>query len=89
MMEVRRGEAEADGADELVPTAPPASAANGAPGGAVGPLVEPAEQQSSTEPALRVPEAQTPLPEVDQAMPLLGMFAEVVGRRRARYKIAR
>jgi hypothetical protein len=40
------------------------------------------------EPVLRVPEARTPLPAVDAAMPLFGVFAEVVGRRRARYKIA-
>lgn len=51
------------------------------------PAVEP-DDGPGTEPVLRVPEAQTPLPEVDQALPLLGMFADVVGRRRARYKIA-
>ena len=43
---------------------------------------------AGSEPVLRVPEAQTPLPEVDRALPLLAMFADVVGRRRARYKIA-
>lgn len=50
--------------------------------------VESDEAAGGSEPVLRAPEAQTPLPEVDQAMPLLAMFAEVVGRRRARYKIA-
>jgi hypothetical protein len=54
---------------------------------AAPPPTEPDEGPSS-EPVLRVPEAQTPLPEVDRALPLLGMFADVVGRRRARYKIA-
>jgi hypothetical protein len=54
-----------------------ASAANGV-GGDV----------SASEPVLRVPEALTPLPAVDRAMPLLAMFGDVVGRRRARYKIA-
>jgi hypothetical protein len=47
-----------------------------------------ADDSAGTEPVLRVPEAQTPLPEVDKALPLLGMFADVVGRRRARYKVA-
>jgi hypothetical protein len=60
----------------------PAVRADGEP----GPPVE-ADDAASTEPVLRVPEAQTPLPEVDRALPLLGMFADVVGRRRARYKI--
>jgi len=43
---------------------------------------------ASPEPVLRVPEARTPLPAVDAAMPLLSLFGDVVGRRRARYKIA-
>jgi hypothetical protein len=47
-----------------------------------------ADDGAGIEPVLRVPEAHTPLPEVDKALPLLGMFADVVGRRRARYKIA-
>jgi hypothetical protein len=42
----------------------------------------------SVEPVLRAPEDLTPLPAVDAAMPLLGLFATVVGRKRARYKIA-
>jgi hypothetical protein len=44
--------------------------------------------EGSAEPVLRVPEELTPLPAVDAAMPLLGLFATVVGRKRARYKIA-
>jgi hypothetical protein len=40
------------------------------------------------EPVLRVPEELTPLPAVDAAMPLLTHFATVVGRKRARFKIA-
>lgn len=39
-------------------------------------------------PVLCVPEELTPLPAVDAAMPLLEHFALVVGRARARYKIA-
>lgn len=42
----------------------------------------------TSEPVLRVPEELTPLPAVDAAMPLLEHFALVVGRTRARYKIA-
>jgi hypothetical protein len=66
---------------QLPPAAVPADAA-------VRPSAELDESALGSEPMLRVPEAQTPLPEVDQALPLLGMFADVVGRRRARYKIA-
>lgn len=44
--------------------------------------------EGSSEPVLRSPEELTPLPAVDAAMPLLGLFATVVGRKRARYKIA-
>ncbi|HTT94545.1 MAG TPA: hypothetical protein VMF55_07715 [Solirubrobacterales bacterium] len=40
------------------------------------------------EPVLRIPEGLTPLPAVDAAMPLLEHFATVVGRKRARFKIA-
>jgi|SRR5215207_414268 len=66
---------------QLPPAAVPADAA-------ARPSAELDESALGSEPMLRVPEAQTPLPEVDQALPLLGMFADVVGRRRARYKIA-
>lgn len=45
-------------------------------------------QDSGSEPVLRVPEDLTPLPAVDAAMPLLEHFAMVVGRKRARFKIA-
>ena len=44
--------------------------------------------EGAVEPVLVVPESLTPLPAVDAAMPLLEHFASVVGRRRARYKIA-
>ncbi len=61
---------------------------------AVADEVQPAAQdppydaeEGSAEPVLRVPEELTPLPAVDAAMPLLGMFATVVGRKRARYKV--
>lgn len=37
---------------------------------------------------LRVPESLTTLPAVDQAMPLFSLFSGIVGRKRARYKIA-
>lgn len=56
---------------------------DGRPGGEVV-LAE----DSGPEPALRVPESLTPLPAVDAAMPLLEHFATVVGRKRARFKIA-
>lgn len=45
-------------------------------------------EDSGPEPVLRVPEDLTPLPAVDAAMPLLEHFATVVGRKRARFKIA-
>lgn len=45
-------------------------------------------EDSGSEPVLRVPEDLTPLPAVDAAMPLLEHFAMVVGRKRARFKIA-
>lgn len=47
-----------------------------------------AVEEAGPEPVLRVPEELTPLPAVDAAMPLLAHFATVVGRKRARYKIA-
>lgn len=52
------------------------------------PAVVANELDTGPEPVLRVPEAMTPLPAVDEAMPLLEHFATVVGRKRARYKIA-
>ena len=45
-------------------------------------------EDAGPEPVLRVPEDLTPLPAVDAAMPLLEHFATVVGRKRARFKIA-
>jgi hypothetical protein len=45
-------------------------------------------EDSGPEPVLRVPENLTPLLAVDAAMPLLEHFATVVGRKRARFKIA-
>lgn len=48
----------------------------------------PAEEPEGREPVLRVPEELTPLPDVDPALPLFGAFAEILGRRRARYKVA-
>lgn len=47
-----------------------------------------AVETNGPEPVLRVPEELTPLPAVDVAMPLLKHFAMVVGRKRARFKIA-
>lgn len=47
-----------------------------------------AEEPEGREPVLRVPEELTPLPDVDPALPLFGAFAEILGRRRARYKVA-
>jgi len=47
-----------------------------------------AAEEVSAEPVLRAPEELTPLPAVDAAMPLLELFSVVVGRKRARYKIA-
>jgi hypothetical protein len=52
-----------------------------------GRVLEPVEDRGAV-PVLRVPESLTPLPAVDAAMPLLAHFAAVVGRKRARYKIA-
>lgn len=52
-----------------------------------GGTVEPSEE-GGTEPVLRISEDLTPLPAVDAAMPLLEHFATIVGRKRARYKIA-
>lgn len=49
--------------------------------------IDPVED-GGPEPVLRVPESLTPLPAVDAAMPLLEHFATVVGRKRARFKIA-
>jgi hypothetical protein len=40
------------------------------------------------QPVILVPEALTPLPQVDQALPVLGLFAGLLGRRHARYKVA-
>lgn len=45
-------------------------------------------EASGSKPVLRAPEELTPLPAVDAAMPLLEHFALVVGRKRARFKIA-
>lgn len=47
-----------------------------------------ADAVNGLEPVLRAPEELTPLPAVDSAMPLLEHFALVVGRKRARFKIA-
>lgn len=47
-----------------------------------------APEDVTAEPVLRVPEELTPLPAVDAAMPLLELFSAVVGRKRARYKVA-
>jgi len=55
----------------------------GQPGGVVA-----STEDTGPEPVLRVPEDLTPLPAVDAAMPLLEHFATVVGRKRARFKIA-
>lgn len=49
--------------------------------------IDPVED-GGLDPVLRVPESLTPLPAVDAAMPLLEHFATVVGRKRARFKIA-
>ena len=51
------------------------------------PPPEPGEEEEP-EPQLLVPVERTPLPEVDQAMPVLSLLPGVVGRRRGRYKIA-
>lgn len=40
------------------------------------------------EPVLRVPEELTPLPRIDASLPILTLFGSIVGRRRARYKLA-
>jgi len=46
------------------------------------------DQALRPEPVLRVPEDLTPLPAVDLALPTLSLFSGVLGRRRARYKVA-
>lgn len=46
------------------------------------------ERFEPVEPRLLVPIERTPLPEVDQAMPLLSLFPAVLGRHRGRYKVA-
>jgi hypothetical protein len=40
------------------------------------------------EPILRVPEELTALPGIDASLPILTLFGSIVGRRRARYKLA-
>ncbi len=46
------------------------------------------ETPEQWEPRLAVPESLTPLPTVDRALPVLGLFAALLGRRHARYKVA-
>ncbi|MBI4538730.1 MAG: hypothetical protein HY704_04365 [Gemmatimonadetes bacterium] len=46
------------------------------------------ESAEGWEPRLAVPESLTPLPAVDRALPVLGLFASLLGRRHARYKVA-
>jgi len=44
--------------------------------------------RTRTEPRLTVPEERTQLPAIDRALPTLELFARIVGRHWARYKIA-
>jgi hypothetical protein len=60
---------------------------------AIGPLpellgLEAAEGRTRPEPRLTVQEARTALPAIDRALPTFELFARVVGRHWARYKIA-
>src|ERR1051325_5125135 len=40
------------------------------------------------EPRLAVPESLSPLPAVDRALPVLSLFAALLGRRHERFKVA-
>lgn len=46
------------------------------------------EPSEGWDPQLVVPESLTPLPAIDRALPVLGLFAALLGRRHARYKAA-
>jgi hypothetical protein len=50
--------------------------------------LEAVEGRTRPEPRLTVPEAHTALPAIDRALPTFELFARVVGRHWARYKIA-
>lgn len=50
--------------------------------------LEAGDGRARPEPTLTVPEARTALPAIDRALPTLELFARIVGRHWARYKIA-